>query len=71
MSSEKTAAEFQLEKEMKRIQEVQVWLQLSNLLMQITVHMPAFYGSVICFSIPLLVAYTDSMFAQTDRSRAQ
>lgn len=28
MSSEKTAAEFQLEKEMKRIQEVQVWLQL-------------------------------------------
>lgn len=37
MSSEKTAAEFQLEKEMKRVQEVQVWLQLFTLLLHITV----------------------------------
>lgn len=39
MSSEKTAAEFQLEKEMKRIQEVQVWLQLFTLLPHVIVHL--------------------------------
>lgn len=56
MSSEKTAAEFQLEKEMKRIQEVQVWIQLFTLLPLIIVHLSAFLDLILCFLIYSLVA---------------
>lgn len=62
MSSEKTAAEFQLEKEMKRIQEVQVWLQLFTLLPHVIVHLSAFSDLVLYFFIYLLVAYMYSSF---------
>lgn len=50
MASEKAAAEFQLEKELKRLQEAQVW----RLLLCFLIHIHLYYGVqslvfLVCF----------------------